>query len=138
MNRDQTRRGRPLGPFADPADMAGIAQRDRGEARRLRFLDADVDGQRRHRLAEAEAAVEDADHGRVDDTFDRLIGNEVACVDPVDVTRDADDAVAVVAGEIGIDQRGRDPLRFVELAADASVDLAQKPVSGSAGIWTVI
>ena len=123
MNRDETRRRGALGPFADPADMAGIAQRDRGEARRLRFFNADVDGHRRHRLAKAEPTVEDADHGRVDDTFDRLIGHEVAAVDPVDVTRDADDAVAVVAGEIGIDQRGRDPLRFVGLTADASENL---------------
>ena len=89
----------------------------------LRFLDADVDGHRRHRLAKAEAAVEDADHGRVDDTFDRLIGHEVAAADPVDVARHADDAVAVVAGEIGIDQRGRDALRLVGLTADAGENL---------------
>ena len=104
MDRDETRRRGALRPFADAADMAGIAQRDRGEARRLRFLNADIDGHRRHRLAKAEATVDDADHGRVNNTFDRLVGNEVAGADPIDVTRHADDAVAVVAGQIGVDE----------------------------------
>jgi hypothetical protein len=35
--------------------------------------------------------------------LDRLVGNEVACADPIDITRDPDDAVAVVASEIGVD-----------------------------------
>ena len=82
MDRDQTRRRGALRPFADPADMAGIAQRNRGKARRFRFFNADVDGDRRHRLAEAEAAVEDANHRRVNNAFDRLVGNEIACCAP--------------------------------------------------------
>ncbi len=123
MDRDQARRGGALRPFADAADMAGIAQRDCGKAGRLRLLNADVDGHRRHRLTEAEAAVDDADHWRVDNTFDRLVGNEVARAHPIDITRNADDAVAVVAGEIGVDQRGGDAARLFRLTAGASENL---------------
>ena len=119
MDRDQARRGGALRPFADTADMAGIAQRNCRKARRPRFFNADVHGHRRNRLTEAEPAVEDGDHGRVDKSIDRLVGNEVAGADPIDVTRHADDAVAVVAGEIGVDERNGDPVRFFGPAADA-------------------
>ena len=37
MHRDQPFGGRHFGPVADAADMAGIAQRDRGKARFLHF-----------------------------------------------------------------------------------------------------
>jgi len=133
MDRDQARCGGALRPFADPADMAGIAQRDRGKARRFRLFDADVDGHRRHRLTEAKAPVEDADDRRIDKTFDRLVGNEVACADPIDVTRRANDAVAVVAGEIGVDKRSRDAARFLRPAADASENLGAELGQGVGG-----
>ena len=123
MDRDQASRCGALRPFADAADVAGIAQRNRGKARRFRFFNADVDRHRRHRLTEAEAAVDDADHWRVDETFDRLVGNEVAGADPIDITRHADDAVTVVAGEIGVDERGGDAVRLFGPAADASENL---------------
>ena len=94
--------------------------------RRLRFFNADVDGHRRHRLTEAKAAVDDADDRSVNKTFDRLVGNEVACADPIDVTRHADDAVAVVSSEIGVDERGGDAVRLFGPAADASENFSAK------------
>ena len=109
MDRDKAGRRGALRPFADPADMAGIAERDCGEARCLGFLNADVDRHRRHCLTEAKAAVDDADHGRINNAFDRLVGNEIASAHPIDVTRHADDAMAVVASQIGVDKRGRRP-----------------------------
>ena len=60
---------------------------------------------------------------RVDNALDRLVGNEVARAHPVDVARHADHAVAVVAGEIGVDQRGGDARRLLGPAADASENL---------------
>ena len=133
MDRDQARRGGALRPFADPADMAGIAQRNCGKAGRLGFFNADVDGDRRDRLTEAEAAVEDADDRRIDKAFDRLVGNELARADPIDVTRHADHAVAVVAGEIGVDQRRGDAARFFRAAADASENLGAEVGQGVGG-----
>ena len=134
MDRDQARCGGALRPFADPADMAGIAQRNCGEARCFRFFNADVDRHRRHRLAEAEAAVDDADHRSIDHTFDRLVGNEIACADPIDVTRHANDAMAVVASQIGVDKRGGDVARLLGWQPTRAKISAQKSVSGSAGI----
>ena len=123
MDRDEPSRRGALRPFADAADVAGIAQRDCGKAGRLRLLDANVDGHRRHRLTEAEAAVDDADDWGVNNTFHRLVGNEVARAHPIDITRNADDAVAVVARKIRIDQRGGDAARLFRLTAGASENL---------------
>ena len=50
-------------------------------------------------------------------------GNELARANPIDVTRHADDAVAVVAGEIGVNEGGGDAARFFGAAADASENL---------------
>ncbi len=119
MNRDEPRRRGALRPFADPADVAGIAQRNRRKPHAFRFFDAEVDGDRRHRLAEAEPAVEDADHRRVHDPLDRLIGNDLAYAHGVDVARHADDPMAVMAGEIGVDQRAGHAVRFLRQAAGA-------------------
>ena len=116
------RRG-ALGPLADAADVTGIAQRDCRKAGRLRLLHAEVDGHRRHRLAEAEAAVDDADHRRVDNTFDRLIGNEIAAAHPIDIAGNANDAVTVVAREIGVDERSGDAGRLFRFTADARENL---------------
>jgi hypothetical protein len=44
-------------------------------------------------------------------------------LDPIDVAWRADDAVAVVAGEIGVDERGGDAARFFGLAANAGENL---------------
>ena len=119
MDRNHARRRRALRPFADAPDMAGIAQRDRGEPRRLRFRDANVDGLGRDDLAEAVAAVEHGDDRRIDQARDRLIGHGVARAHPVDIARHAQHAVAVVPGEIGVDQRGGDGARLFGPAADA-------------------
>ena len=123
MDRDQPGGGRALRPFADTADMAGVAQGDCRQSHRLRLLDADVDGLRRNRLAEAKAAIDDRDYRRIDEARDRLVGNEIAGLDPGDIARHADDAVAVVASEIGVDERGGDLARLLGPTADALEDL---------------
>ena len=75
MDRDQALGGGHLGPVADAADMSGIAQRDRGKARLLAFLDADPDRLRRHRLAVAELAVDHRQRRRIDHDFGGLVRN---------------------------------------------------------------
>ncbi len=113
--------------------MAGIAQRNRGKARRLGFFNADVDGHRRNRLTETEAAVDDGDDRRIDEAFDRLVGNDIARADPIDITRHADHAMAVVAGEVGVDQRRGDAARLFRAAADATENLGAKVGQGVGG-----
>ena len=72
-----------------------------------------------HRLAKAIAAVDDGERGRVDENLDRLVRRDVAGLHPVDIARHADDAVAVVAREIGADQRARDAQGLLARRADA-------------------
>ena len=71
MDRHQPFGGRHFGPVADAADMPGVAQRHRGQARRLAFLDADPDRLRRDRLPVAELAVDHRQRGRVDQRLRR-------------------------------------------------------------------
>ena len=103
---------RHLRPVADAADMAGIAQRDGGKARLLAFLDADPDRLRRHGLPVAELAIDHRQRRRIDDEFDGLVGNDGTHLLPPDIDRHPDHAVAVVSGEIGGRQVGRDAPGF--------------------------
>ena len=112
MDRDQ-----PLGrghfrPVADPADMSGIAQRDRGKAGLLAFLDADPDRLRPDGLSVAEFAVDHRQRRRIDHQLDGLVGNDRAHLLPPDIDRHADHAVAVMPGEIGCGEIGRDAPGF--------------------------
>ena len=88
------------------------------------FFDAYIDRERRHRVAEAEIAVDDGEGGRVDDAGQNLVGRQLAFERPVDIQRNADDAVAVVASQIGADERGGDAARLLLAAADAGEDFA--------------
>ena len=73
MHGDQPFGGGHLGPVADAADMAGIAQRDGGKPRLLALLDAEPDRLRRHGLAIAELAVDHRERGRIDHDLRRLV-----------------------------------------------------------------
>ena len=112
MHRHQAFGGGHLRPVADAADMAGVAQRDRGKARLLAFLDADPHRLRRHRLAVAELAVDHRERRRIDHDLGDLVGNHRAHFLPADIDRYPDHAVAVMAGEIGGREIGRDAPGF--------------------------
>src|ERR1700738_3997238 len=103
MDRHQPLGRRHFGPVADPADMSGIAQRDRGKARRLAFFDADLDGLGCDGLPVTELAVDHRQRRRIDHEFDSLVGDDRARLLPPDIDRYPDHAVAVVACQI----RGR-------------------------------
>ena len=112
MHRHQPFGGGHLRPVADAADMPGIAQRNRGKARLLAFLDADLHRLRRHRLAVAELAVDHRERRRIDHDLGGLVRNHRARLLPADIDRNPDHAVAVMAGEIGGREIGRDAPGF--------------------------
>ena len=87
---------------------------------------SEVDRLRRDRLTETEAAIDDGDDRRVDEAFDRLIGEDIARAHPRDIAGHANDAMAVVAREVGLDQRGGDPTRLVGATADVPENLGAK------------
>jgi hypothetical protein len=117
MDRDQSCVGRHLGPVADPANMARIAQGHRGEAVVAALVDADLDGLRRHGLAKAVLAVDHGDHRRVDQDADRDVGHHGAVLLLRGIARHAHDAVAVVAREIGAHQIAADAIALVRRTA---------------------
>ena len=113
VHRHQPFGGGHFGPVADAADMPGVAQRDRGKPRLLALLDADPHRERRHGLAIAELAIDHGERRRIDDNLGGLVGNDVARLLPADIDRHPDHAVAVMAGEIGCREIGRDAPGFL-------------------------
>ena len=113
VNRDQPFGGGHFGPVADAADMPGVAQRDGRQPRLLALLDAGPHRERRHGLAIAELAIDHGERRRIDDDLGGLVGNDVARLLPADIDRNPDHAVAVMAGEIGRREIGRDPPGFL-------------------------
>ena len=79
----------------------------------LAFLDADPDRLRRDGLPVAELAVDHRQRRRIDHDFDGLVGNDRAHLLPSDIDRHPDHAVAVMPGEIGGREIGRDAPGFL-------------------------
>src|ERR1700722_427277 len=93
--------------------MSGIAQCDRGKAGLLALLDADPDRLRSDGLSVAEFALDHRQRRGVDHQLDGLVGNDRAHLLPPDIDRHANYAVAVMPGEIGCGEIGRDPPGFL-------------------------
>ncbi len=104
VERHQPGGGRALAPVADATEMPDIAQPDHRDAALPGLADAEIHRLLADRLAEPEIAVDDGVHRGFGDDADRLPGAHEILLDPQHVARHADDAVAVVAGEIGRDQ----------------------------------
>ncbi len=117
MDGDEAFRCRHLREITDAAEMAGLAQGDRGEPVLLGLFDADAHRLRPDRLAESVMAVEDGDGGRVDHGGDALAGLDPALLQPVHIARHAGDAVAVMAGEVRLGEVVADAPRLVGIAA---------------------
>ena len=83
------------------------------QPRLLALLDAGPHCERRHGLAIAELAIDHGERRRIDDNLGGLVGNDVARLLPADIDRNPDHAVAVMAGEIGCREIGRDPPGFL-------------------------
>ena len=91
------------GIVGQAADMALVIDRGGGDVRGLGLLDQGAHGALGHREAEAPIAVHHHMRRRFALHFIRCAGHDMAALDPVDIGGDGDDAVAVMAGQIGAD-----------------------------------
>ena len=130
MDRDHPGFQRPLRPVADPSQVAGIAQGHDGDPVRPGLGDADVDRLRADGLAEAVIAIDHRHRLGVGDDGDVLPGLHGAGLHPHQVTGHADDAVAVVAGQVGLDQVAADALTLVGGAAGGGEGVADETAQG--------
>src|SRR5262245_1399684 len=110
--------------------MPRVPECDRGEAHLPAFADADLDGLRGHALAEAVMTIDYGQRRSVDHDLDFPIGEKVAFAQPFEVARDAHDAVAVMPGEVGRNQRLAKPLAFRARAAGLDEDVADEVSQG--------
>ena len=123
-------RRRALRPFADTADMTGIAQRDRRKPHRFCLLDADVDGLQARPSGRSRSGRRDGNDRRIHQAFDRLIGDDIARTHPIDIARNADYPVTVVAGQIGVDEGGGDAAGLLRAAANMFENLGAEVGEG--------
>ena len=79
----------------------------------LHFSMPILHGLRRHGLAVAELAVDHRQRRRIDNEVSRLVRNHGAHLLPADIDRHPDHAVAVMAGEVGGREVGRDAPGFL-------------------------
>ena len=117
MDRDIAGLRRQFGPGADAAEMTAVLERHQRQAVRLRFLQPELDRLPPEHLPEAEIAVERGHHRVLADDADVAAEVVIAALEPVEIPRNAEQAVAVVAGEIGADEVGGDLHRLVARAA---------------------
>ena len=126
VDRDAARRRRHLGPVADAAQVAGVAQGDDRHAVRLRPLDAEAHGLGPHRLAHPEAAVDEGEAAAVGDERQLLVGDLHAALQPLDVAQGPHHPVAVVADQVGAHQVATDAGRLGGRAAGGAEDLGEQ------------
>jgi hypothetical protein len=118
MDRHQAGVGGLLAPFADPPDMGGMAQRHDRHPGLLGLGDADLDGLRGDGLAEAVVAFQHGMGRALGNHRDRQARDGASGPHVLDIARRPDDAVAVVAGEVGIHQVAGDALGLGVVTAD--------------------
>jgi hypothetical protein len=87
--------------------MTGIADRHRAETRLTCFGDRKVHGLATDHLAVAELSVDDCVARAFTNDERVLVGQDHAFGLPVDVFRDADDAVRFMTREVGVDEMRR-------------------------------
>jgi hypothetical protein len=79
-------------------------------------------------LAEAELPGDHREHLVLEDDAGRLVREDEALTQPVDVRRHADDAVRVVADQVGLDEMPGDGARFRVRRAGPGEDHAHQPL----------
>src|SRR5205807_3339350 len=128
VERDEPGVGGHDRPVADAAEVAAVAERHRGERVPSGLPDA-----RRHclladHLAEPELPV---DHGHgvgLEDDPGGLVGAHHVLPEPVDIGRHADDAVGVMADQVGLHQVPRDGASLLVPAARPGEDRGDEPL----------
>ena len=93
--------------------MIGLADGDRGHARGLRLLQRQFYAATHRHLPKAPMRVEHGQRRSLVDDLDSRVWHDVAPFDLAQVLRDADDAVRVMADEIGLDEQFGDHVRLV-------------------------
>src|SRR5438552_1518977 len=110
---DQARGRHRLGVVGEPAHVARAAQRHRRQSVHTAALDGQRGPAPRDDLTEAVVAVEHRDRRCVDGELDLGGRVQVPALQGRAVLRHADDAVGVVAAQVGAHEQCRDPLRVV-------------------------
>lgn len=122
----------PGGAVGDAPEMPGIAERDDRNATLRGLVDAEANGLRADRLAEAEVAVDHRHDVVLHDLRDRLIGHDLALAHAVHIARHANHTMAVVSGKVGLDKIVGDARAFSTEHPDAAKISPTKPRRGSA------
>jgi hypothetical protein len=121
--------GKLLGPGADAAEMAGVADGRGADPVALDPVGGEIHSLAADHLAVAEAAVDDEERPKVGDGLGMAVRREMARAHPTHVLHDPDYAVRVVALQIGFDQVIGDDLGFLLRRArrreDARREVAQ-------------
>src|ERR1700722_19709615 len=97
--------------------MSRIAQRDDGDAMPRTLGDAEPHRLLANRLPETELAIDHGNRIVFEHDFDRAIGKHLAGAQPLHIRGYPDDAVRIVADEVGLDEMNGDALGFVGLTA---------------------
>ena len=101
-------RGNALHVAAEAADVIGLADGDSGHAHSARLFQSEVHAATHRHLPKAPMRVEYRERRGLVNDFDRGVWHNIAGFDLAQVLGDADDAVRVVADEIGLDEQFSD------------------------------
>ena len=112
--------GNALHIAAEAADVIGLADGNSGHARGLCLLQSHVHAATHRHLPKAPMRVEHGERRSLMHDLDSGIWHYVAGFDLAQVLGNADDAVRVVADEIGLDEQFSDHARFVSAHASRS------------------
>ena len=104
--------GEHFGPRADPPEMAGVANSQSRHAMRRGARGGDLHRLPADDLAKAEIAIDDDQRAAIADDPRMPVRPHLARAQPIDVFRNADHAVRVVAHQARIDEMRGDDLGF--------------------------
>ena len=120
---DEPLLGGDLGVVADAADVTALADGDDADSGAACFADGEIEGFEADDLAKAPAAFDDGEGVGLVHDGDVLADGDVAGLHPVDVFGDTEDAVRVVAGEVGVDEVLGDDAGFIGFDAGGDEDV---------------
>src|SRR5438552_1307100 len=113
MQRHLSLRRGELGPVADPPQMSAVTQADHGNSALGGLSGPKVAGEFADDLPKAAITVDDGHRVAIEHDARRLVRAYPSRMHPFEVFADADDAVRIVADQIGIHQPARDRRGFL-------------------------
>ena len=127
MQRDQSCMRGHLGPMTDSPQVTAVPQTDNRHTVLRAFLDPDIDGSFAEPLPEAELAIGHGHGIGIDENVEIAIRQNLALPEPLDVRRDPNQAVRVVAGQVRDNEVIGNARGFRGSAADAREDCSNEP-----------